>query len=418
MRSIHTVIIGGGQAGLAMSHCLSERSIEHVVLERARVAERWRSERWDSLRLLTPNWMSRLPGCRYEGPDPDGYMTMPEIIRYLERYALLSRVPLETGANVRKLERSDTGFRVETDDRNWTARNVVIATGYSDRPAIPPIAKQLPAGILQLSPSHYRNPGELPDGGVLVVGAAASGIQLADEIADAKKPVYLAVGRHLRMLRRYRGNDILWWLDQMGVLEETTDQVFDLQTSMNQPAFQLVGRPDHSTIDLAQLMAKGVRVFGRALGSDGRKVFFDDDLIATTTSADVKLASLLIRIDRFIDESGLKSQVGEPEPFVPLWPHFFSPSPTQLDLEAERIRTVIWATGFRRSYPWLNIPVLDEQGEIRNTRGITPEPGLYVLGLQFQHRRKSAFIDGVGLDAVELAEHLAERESLRRTSVA
>jgi putative flavoprotein involved in K+ transport len=419
VRSVHTIVIGGGQAGLAMSRCLSDRSIEHVVLERARVGERWRSERWDSLRLLTPNWMSRLPGYRYEGPDPDAYMTMPEVIGYLEEYARVSRVPIETGVNVLDLRRFGAGFRVETDKGIWSAGNVVIATGYCDCPAVPEMAARIPDSIHQLAPTRYRNPNQLREGGVLIVGAAASGIQLADEIAESGRRVLLAVGRHTRMVRQYRGRDILWWLDRMGILDETTDQVHDVEISKQQPALQLVGRPDRASIDLGRLAAKGVRILGRAAGVDGHQMFFDDDLIATTTAADVKLAGLLSRIDQFVDRCGMNSEVGESEPFEPVWPRFFSsPAATRCDLRAEGVRTIIWATGFRRSYPWLRLPVFDERGEIRQTRGVTPEPGLYVLGLQFQNRRRSAFIDGVGADAEELATQLARREAEARSDVA
>ena len=419
MTTIHTVIIGAGQAGLAISRCLAERGVEHVTLERSRVAERWRSERWDSLRLLTPNWMSRLPGYSYQGPDPDGYMTMPEVVDYLEDYAESSRVPLETQTDVRRVSATVDGYFVETSRGNWRARNVVIATGYCDRPAVPPMAHQLPRHIHQLSPTAYRSPDLLAHGGVLIVGAAASGIQLADEIADSGRRVVLSVGRHTRMPRRYRGRDILWWLDRMGVLDETTGDVFDLEASRGQPALQLVGRPDFATIDLGRLAAKGVRMTGRALGAEGGRVHFDQDLIATTTAADVKLVGLESRIDAFIDELGLSHDEAPPEDFAPLWPRFFDASaPICLDLESEDIRTVIWATGFRRAYPWLAVPVLDRYGEIRHDRGITPAPGLYVLGMQFQHRRKSAFIDGVGDDAAFLARHIAGKQTARRISVA
>jgi len=419
MKTIDTLIIGGGQAGLAMSRCLSDRSIEHVVLERSRIAERWRSERWDSLRLLTPNWMSRLPAYRYDGPDPDGYMSMPEVVEFLEQYACVSRVPIEAGTEVRNLTRFGAGFRVETSRDDWRARNVVIATGYCDRPAIPGLAKRLSPDIHQLVVTQYRNPDQLSEGGVLIVGAAASGIQLADEIANSGRPVALAVGRHLRMLRQYRGKDILWWLDQMGALDETTEEVYDLETSRNQPALQLVGRPDHSSIDLGTLAAKGVRMVGRATAATDIRMTFSDDLIATTTSADVKLATLLRRIDEFADRSGLSSEVGASEPFQPVWPAFFSsPAPASLDLRAEQIGTVIWATGFKRKYPWLNVPVLDQSGEIVQCLGITPIAGLYVLGLQFQHRRKSAFIDGVGADAEFIADYLTGCCEKRSNAVA
>jgi putative flavoprotein involved in K+ transport len=346
-------------------------------------------------------------------------MTMPEIIDYLERYARVSRVPLETGTDVQKLERLGGRFRVETNRGTWTAGNVVIATGYNDQPAIPGMAKQLPRTILQLDPSRYRNPEQLPEGGVLVVGAAASGIQLAQEIAWSGRRVTLAVGTHIRMPRVYRGRDILWWLDRMGILDETTDAVYDLDVSRGQPAYQLVGRPDRSSIDLARLADEGVRIVGRARAVEGHRMFFDEDLITSASSADFKLAGLLARIDGYIVESGLQGAVDGQEPFVPTWQRFFSLPPLrQCNLWKDGIRTVIWATGFRRRYPWLHVPVLDDRGEIRHRRGVTPESGLYVLGLQFQCRRKSAFIDGVGLDAAELAEQIASREAGRRLAVA
>jgi len=396
-----------------MSACLADCSIEHVIFERYRLGERWRSERWDSLRLLTPNWMSRLPGFQYDGPEPDGYMTMPEFVGYLERFARHVRAPIEEGTEVQQLDRSGKYFVIRTNRGIWNSENVVIATGYCDQPAIPPMAGSVSSDILQLSPTRYRNPRQLPEGGVLVVGAAASGIQLADEISESGRPVTIAAGRHLRMLRCYRGKDILWWLDRMGILDQTTDQVYDLETSRQQPAFQLVGRSNCSSIDLASLAARGIRVTGRVLGVDGDRFNFADDLISTTASADVKLADLLGRIDRFVDKAGFKSEANLPEPFVPIWPAFFSYTPpASIDLRKEGIRTVIWATGFRRSYPWLRLPVFDERGEIVQREGITAEPGLFVLGLQFGRCRKSAFIDGVGLDAEWLTKHLTRRTSV------
>jgi putative flavoprotein involved in K+ transport len=411
VRRLHTVIIGGGQAGLAMSHCLSDRGIEHVVLERGRIAERWRSERWDSLTLLTPNWLSRLPGFRYDGPDPDGYMTMPEVVDFFDRYARSIRAPVETGATVLRVESAGSDYRVETDHDTWLAANVVIATGYSDVPMVPAVSRVLPGDVLQVVPTRYRNPGQLPDGGVLVVGASASGIQLADEIHASGRPVTLAVGRHTRLPRRYRGKDILWWFDRMGLLDESIECVGNKEASRQQPALQLVGSRDHRSLDLGLLRDRGVRMAGRLLSADGWNVSFADDLVATTAAADVKLAGLLLRIDEVAARAGVLEGVGEPEPFVPCWPGFMAETaPTVLDLRAEGIRTVIWATGFRRSYPWLRVPVLDDRGEIRHDGGITPAPGLYVLGLQFLRRRNSAFIDGVGADAAALAEHLAFRQ--------
>jgi putative flavoprotein involved in K+ transport len=407
MKHTDTIIIGGGQAGLAMSRCLSDHSIAHVILERGRVAEAWRSERWDSLRLLTPNWQSRLPGFRYQGPDPDGYMTMPEVVDYLESYSRSFAAPVETGTTVTALERAAVGYRVETDRGVFCAGSVVIATGDCAVPFVPDLGSTLPTDVVQIVPSRYRNPSQLPDGGVLVVGASASGIQLADEIHRSGRPVTLSVGRHTRLPRRYRGKDILWWLDQMGVLDETMDEVFDIGISRRQPSLQLVGRPDHNSLDLPLLQQQGVRLLGRAVAVEGTTFSFADDLIAYTAAADVKLARLLTRIDDFVVRAGLAGKVGEAEPFVPfLWPE---PAPTVLDLRAAGITTVLWATGFHPSYPWLKVPILDDRGEIRHRGGITPAPGLYVLGLRFLRRRKSNFIDGVGQDALELAEHIARR---------
>jgi putative flavoprotein involved in K+ transport len=390
-----------------MSRCLADRGIDHVVLERGRVAERWRSERWDSLRLLTPNWLSRLPGYSYRGSDPDGFMTMPEVIAYLEGYARSIAAPVEESTTVTSVSKSDGCFSVATDRGSWRASNVVIATGYADVPFVPAFGSRLSRDIAQLVPSRYRNPAQLPDGGVLVVGASASGIQLADEIHRSGRAVTLSVGRHIRLPRRYRGKDILFWLDALGLLDETIDDVYDVEASRSQPSLQLVGRDDHRSIHLMDLQERGVELVGRAVGADAGSVTFADDLVAYTAAADAKLASLLARIDAFVERRGLASSVGEPEPFRPFfWP---APAPTEIDLRRAGISTVLWTTGFRRRYPWLHVPVLDAKGEIRHRGGVTDVPGLYVLGLPFQRRRKSAFIDGVGRDACELAAHIQTR---------
>lgn len=407
MRTIHTIIIGGGQAGLAMSRCLSDASIDHVVLERGRVAERWRSERWDSLTLLTPNWQTRLPGFRYHGPDPDGYMSMPELVRFFDRYAASFRAPVETGTVVTGVEMSGERFRVRTRRGDWLARNVVIATGYSDVPWVPPSAARLSPRVVQVLPTAYRHPGQLPAGRVLVVGASATGIQLAEEIHASGRPVTLAVGGHLNVPRTYRGRDILWWLDAMGILRDTVDGVFDIRASRAQPSLQLVGRTDLRRFDVAALRDRGVRLLGRVVDIDGETAAFDDDVIATTVASDIKLAQLLARVNDFIARTGLPAP--EPEPFEPTWPSAFDVRPERLDLRAEGIAAVVWATGFRRRYPWLALPVLDAKGEIRHRGGIAALPGLYVLGLHFQRRRNSAFIDGVGDDARVLAEDIVRR---------
>ncbi|MEZ5285687.1 MAG: NAD(P)-binding domain-containing protein [Vicinamibacterales bacterium] len=404
MTRVSTVVIGAGQAGLAMSHCLAARGIGHVVLERGRIGERWRSERWDSLRLLTPNWQSRLPGFCYDGPDPDGYMSMPDVVAYLERYAASFGSPVKSGVAVESVARVGEHLVVRTTGGDWSAQSVVIATGHSDTPRVPALAGRVPAGIAQLVPTRYRRADRLADGGVLVVGASSSGLQLAEEIHRSGRPVTIAVGAHTRLPRDYRGRDILWWLDRMGVFDETTDDVYDIAVSRSQPSLQLIGHPDHVTLDLATLHRTGVRVVGRLLDVEGDTAVFDDDLVATTAAADIKLATLLRRVDRFAEAAGIPCQ-----PAPPFQPHClgFADAETRLDLAAAGVKTVVWATGFRRHYPWLHLPVLDGCGDIRHERGLTDDPGLFVIGLHFLRRRKSAFLDGVGTDARELTDHVA-----------
>ena len=407
MKHIDTLVIGGGQAGLAMSRCLSDRSVDHVVLERGRVAERWRSERWDSLRLLTPNWQTRLPGFRYVGPDPDGYMSMPQLVGFFERYATSFAAPIELGTTVGGVEQVGARFRVQTDRGVWLADNVVIATGYSDVPYVPPLARRLSPRVAQIVPTQYLNPSQLSPHGVLVVGASATGVQLADEIRATGRPVTLAVGRHMRLPRTYRGRDIMWWLDAMGVLRESVADVVNIRASRSQPSLQLVGCSDVQSLDVAALERRGVRILGRLVGVEQERVSFDDDLIATTAASDIKLADLFLRIDAFIAKTAVNTP--PPGPFEPTWPSALAVTKTSVDLRAAGIDTVVWATGFTRRYPWLRVPVLDDHGEIRQRGGITPVPGLFVLGLHFQRRRNSAFIDGVGDDAAFLAEQIARR---------
>ena len=412
MRQVECVVIGAGQAGLAMSRCLADHGVDHVILERGRVAERWRSERWDSLRLLTPNWQSRLPGFSYNGPDPDGYMTMPQVVSYFDRYATSFRAPVETGVDVRAVTQEGRSFRVETTRGAWTARSIVVATGHAQRPAVPAISRQAPGGVSHLTPSIYRNPARLPSGGVLVVGASASGIQLADELNRAGRDVTIAVGHHTRLPRLYRGRDILWWLDRMGVLDEPASHVYDLDISRDQPSLQLVGHPDRRTLDLAALRNRGVRVVGRLAGFDGGAARFADDLVATTAAADIKLATLLRRIDTFIADEGLAAETAPP--FTPHGLSFIDAATTMALYP--RTQTIVWATGFRREYPWLHVPVLDGRGEIVHDGGITATPGMYVIGLHFLRRRNSNFIDGVGADALVLSKHLVNylRHTLQR----
>lgn len=408
MKRTDVVVIGAGQAGLAMSYCLGARGVDHVVLERGRVAERWRSERWDSLRLLTPNWQSRLPGFSYRGDDPDGFMRSAELVSYLERYARSFSAPVREETTVRSVERHGARFVLRTDGGALVAGSVVIATGACDVPAVPAMAAHLSPDIDQIVPGRYRRPDQLREGGVLVVGASATGVQLAHELHRSGRPVTLAVGRHTRLPRRYRGRDIFYWLERVGVLAETADEVYDLEASRRQPSLQLVGRPDHRSVDLGVLQAEGVRLVGRGLDTSGARVRFADDLPYSVAASDRKLRRLLARIDHYVMVAGLGAEVGEPEPLSSIAP---AAAPAALDLRAEGIRTVVWATGFRREYPWLKVRALDSRGELRHRGGVTPVPGLYAIGLPFMRRRCSTFIDGVGADAEALAAEITSRLS-------
>jgi putative flavoprotein involved in K+ transport len=414
MRTTEAIIIGAGQAGLAMSHCLTRHGVDHVVLERGRTAERWRSERWESLCLLTPNWMSRLPGgWRYRGPDPDGYMTTPEVVRHLDGYARAFAAPVETGTAVQALRRTGAGgYALETSRGTWRARAVVIATGHCDIPQVPEMARSLPDSIHQVTPSGYSSPAQLPEGGVLVVGASATGVQLAEEIQRSGRPVSLAVGRHTRLPRTWRGNDIMAWLERIGVLDERAEAVPDLAQARRQPSLQLAGRPDRGSLDLGVLRGLGVRLLGRAAALDGAVLHLADDLAETTAAAQRRLERLLGRIGAAADAEGAPA---EPWPAAIALPEAV---PSRLDLRAEGIRSVLWATGYRRDYAWLRVPVLDAAGEILHQGGITPAPGLYVLGLRFLRRRRSSFLDGVGADAEELAWHILGQLTATRRAAA
>jgi putative flavoprotein involved in K+ transport len=403
MRTIETVVIGGGQAGLACSRHLTAAGRPHVVLERGRVGERWRTGTWDSLHLLSPNWMNTLPGAPYRGLDPDGFLSAAAFARHLDDYALSFDAPVQEMTEVRLLRRRSRRFEVLTDDGGWRAEHVVLATGWCDLPAVPDIARDMARDLLQLAPRNYRDPAGLPPGGVLVVGASSSGVQLAAELRATGRDVTLAVGRHSRVPRRYRGVDIFWWLDRIGMLDRTIDQVPDASAARGEPSLQLVGRSDHSTLDLAALQALDVRLVGRVIGLDGHRVRIADDLPATVAAADLRMSALLARIDGHIDAEGFGGEVLGREPGAAIR----LPTPTdELDLRAEGIGTVVWATGHRRAYPWLRLPVLDDRGELRQRRGLTPVPGLYVLGQRFQHHRSSNFIGGVGRDAAFVTRHL------------
>jgi putative flavoprotein involved in K+ transport len=404
-RRVTAVIIGAGHAGLAMSRCLAERSIDHVVLERGEVANSWRTERWDSLRLLTPNWQSRLPGHGYEGNDPDGFRTMPETIAFIERYARVISAPVRTGTRVTSVRRASDGYEVTADQGNWKCRAIVLATGACNIPQVPAIAAAVPATIDTLTPVQYRNPGQISNGGVLVVGASATGIQIADEIHRSGRPVTLAVGEHVRLPRVYRGRDIQWWMDATGVLDERYDEVDDILRARNVPSLQLVGSAERRMIDLNSLSGIGVKLAGRLAGIRDGKAQFSGSLRNQCALADLKMNRLLNMIDEWASAHGLDSAVGTRHRFEPT--ELESSPPLGIDLTRGEIRTIIWATGFRPDYSWLDVPVLDHKGRIRHDGGIAEAPGMYLMGIPFLRRRKSSLIDGAGDDARDLSAHLA-----------
>lgn len=406
MPRVTTVIVGAGQAGLAMSGCLSERSIEHVVLERGQVANSWRRGRWDSLRLLTPNWQSRLPCYHYQGEDPGGYMTMPEVTAYLSTYATFIDAPVEQSTEVTSITAAEDGFVVTTSNGEWRARSVVLASGPYNSPELPVVANAVPAPVTSITPAEYRNPDQLDEGGVLVVGAAATGVQLAEEIQLSGRQVTLAVGGHVRLPRVYRGMDSMWWLDATGVLDERYDEVDDIVRARRVSSFQLVGSPDQSSVDLNSLQDLGVRIVGRLAGiTPEGTAQFSGSLPNQCALADLKLGRLLNTFDDWAANRGLDGEVAPPErpepTRVPSSPVLFLP------LQSGEIKTVLWATGYRSEYPWLDVPVLDARGRVRHDGGVTPVPGLYLLSATFLRRRKSTFIDGVGDDARDLSAHLA-----------
>jgi len=399
------VVIGAGHAGLAASHFLTEASVEHVVLERGEVANSWRRERWDSLRLLTPNWQSRLPGLPYEGQDPDGYLTVPEVTELIERFAKVSRAPVRTGTAVTSLRRAADGYHVTTSDGEIRCQAVVIATGACNRPVVPGLAEGIPVGVEQLTPFSYQGPAQLPDGGVLVVGASATGVQLAAEIQRSGRPVTLAVGEHVRLPRTYRGRDVLWWMDASGVWDQRYDEVEDLTRARRLPSPQLVGSPGRATLDLNALAALGVELVGRwAAVRDGRALF-SGGLRNVFSLADLKMNRLLGTFDEWATASGRDADVGPAQRFeptrVPASPRW------QLDLGSGEITSVVWATGFRPGYEWLDVPVVDSKGNLRHEGGVVEDsPGLYALGLPVLRRRKSTFIYGIEDDAREVIEEL------------
>ena len=395
---VTTVVIGAGHAGLAASHQLRARSIDHVVLERGDVANSWRTERWDSLRLLTPNWLSRLPGHRYDGPDPDGYMTMSEVADFIERFAAGLRAPVRTGTNVTSVRRADDGYQVRTSGGDIGCRTVVVASGAFNRPTVPSFSEAVPASVTQLTPFDYRGPDQLADGGVLVVGASATGVQLAAELARSGRPVTLAVGEHVRMPRTYRGRDVLWWMDRTGVWDERYDEVDDLTRARRLPSPQLVGTPERTTLDLNALADLGVELVGRWAAVRDDRALFSGGLRNVFSLADLKLERRLDAFDEWAQDHGRGADVGPPERYAPT--RVPTSARWQLDLRSgeisddrvgdrvsARLSMARCARGRREGQP---APRRRHGRQPRNVRARAPCPATAQVDVHPRHRGRCA----------------------------
>ena len=402
------MVVGAGHAGLAVSHFLTARGIDHLVLERGEVANSWRRERWDSLRLLTPNWLSRLPGHAYQGTDPDGYMSAGEVADFITDFAKVSRAQVRTGTEVTSVRPAADGYRLATDQGEIQARAVVVASGACNIPTAPALKDAVPESVRQLTPFDYTGPDALPDGGVLVVGGSATGVQLAAELRRSGRPVVLSVGEHVRMPRTYRGRDVLWWMLASGVWDQRHDEVDDLERARALPSPQLAGTPERATLDLNTLIGLGVEPVGRLAAVRDGRALFSGGLRNVCSLADLKLERLLDTFDEWARTGGDAAETDGGAAERPAPTRVPAPARLQLDLRGGEIRTIVWATGFRPDYRWLDLPVLDAKGRLRHVGGVVPDsPGLYAVGLPVLRRRKSTFIHGAEDDAREIVDQLA-----------
>ncbi len=401
------VIIGGGQAGLSMSYHLVQHGVDHLVLERDRVGYEWRERRWDSFCLVTPNWQCQLPGFPYTGSDPDGFMRRDEVVRYLRAYVDSFAPPLVEGVEVTRLRRERTGgFRLATNAGTVTADQVVVATGPYQLPAAPPEAGRLPDSVAQLHSSQYRGAAHVPDGAVLVVGSGQSGCQIAEDLHLAGRKVHLSVGTAPRVARRYRGLDVVAWLDRMGYYDKAVDELGDAEAIRLRANHYVTGRDGGRDIDLRALARGGMRLHGRLHSLLGGRLHFAADLARNLDHADAVSESIKDSIDQFIAGHGLDAPVERR--YRPVWQPPFSPAARDLtlDLTAAGIRTVIWCTGFGRDYRWIEVPVFDGRGYPTHERGVTQHPGLYFLGLPWLHSWGSGRFSAVGRDAWYLTERV------------
>ena len=405
LEQVRTLIIGGGQAGLVMSHRLKQRGLKHLVIERHRIAERWRSERWDGLRFQFPNWSVRLPDFPFPHTDPDGFATSREIVDFISAYADFIAAPIRCGVAVTALRRRDggSGLIAETSDGSIEADNVVVATGPYQSPVLPALLRD-DVNLFQVHASGYLNPDQLPPGAVLVIGAGASGSQIAEELLRAGRRVYLSVGRHTRLPRRYRGRDLIWWLSAMGI-----DQTPVEARGPSRLLPVISGAYGGHTIDFRRFAADGMTLLGRVAAAREGVIDVAPDLAETLANGDATYSAFLDMVDAHVERHGLNmpedpaARAALPDP-----PCVVEPL-RRLELRTEGIGAVIWATGYGVDFSWVDVPVLDSRGEPVHRAGITAVPGLYFLGLQWLSRMSSSFLSGVGDDAAVLADHIAAR---------
>jgi putative flavoprotein involved in K+ transport len=404
------IVIGGGQAGLSMSYCLKERHIDHLVLEKNRIGEAWRSQRWDSFCLVTPNWQCQLPGYPYAGSDPQGFMKKAEIVQYIEAYAASFNPPVQEGVTVLKIQKTerDGCFQLKTSHGNFTADQVVIASGSYHKPKIPALAQRLPDSILQLHSSQYKNPGVLPDKAVLIVGTGQSGCQIAEDLHLAGKQVHLCVGGAPRSPRRYRGKDVVDWLDQMGYYDLPIDDHPQKETVRSKANHYVTGRDGGREIDLRRFALEGMQLHGRLQAIRGTTLEFRNDLKANLDQADAVAESIKNTIDAFIEKHQLDAPIDPP--YVPSWEP--QDPPLMLDYATANLGTVIWCTGYQTDFSWIEIPVFDGKGYPGHDRGVTPSWGLYFLGLPWLYTWGSGRFSGIARDAIYLADHIAARSRI------
>ena len=404
------VVIGAGQGGLAASYFLRKLGIGHVVLERSGIAASWRERRWDSFCTVTPNWSIALPGAEYAGDDPDGFLSRDELVRHFERWAESFDAPVRCGVDVRAVRPIEDGYEVDTSEGRVPARNVVVATGTYQTPHVPPSAERLPRRLKQLAADEYKRPDMLPPGGVMVVGAGQTGCQIAEELHEAGRDVWLCVGRAGRLPRRWRGRDCIAWQRDMGYLDRTPDMLEGPGARFRADP-HLTGRDGGYTLSLHEFHRRGIRLLGRLVDCDGERARFDDRLYAEIRFADEFADRITAEFDRYIEKHGIdappptaEDRAGGP-PEDGAMPELLR----ELDLAGAGIASVVWATGYRYDFSWIEAPVLDEAGYPVAPGGVSACPGLYFTGLNWMTWRKSGILWGVGEDARSVARHLADR---------